>query len=293
MARIGLRMMPTFPSSSLKFRTVGFPQYGFKASMSNRAFLQTGNLKPAPGMQLLACSLPLPFARFHHRGNPGSVSKTIVVSTRRCSGGFSSLPQGSSAPVQVMLSRSISAYTTPCASPTGTLRFRGIALIRSAFAVRERLGNPRDLPYFRCCSFHACHRPYSGGPLTLFVPLTQSAVPDFLDLGTSRQPANTVSASNIRRVFDFGAASVRFMLRPACLPSPPDWLRQDEVTCSSPCLLRYIVTPALDAVCYRTTLGVRLNGRTGNLPLSGLSPNQLSAASKAAPKSKDLTLLLL
>jgi hypothetical protein len=37
MARTGLRMMPTFPSPSLKFRTVGFPQYGFKASMSDRA----------------------------------------------------------------------------------------------------------------------------------------------------------------------------------------------------------------------------------------------------------------
>jgi hypothetical protein len=31
MARTGLRMMPTFPSSPLKFRTAGFPQYGFKA----------------------------------------------------------------------------------------------------------------------------------------------------------------------------------------------------------------------------------------------------------------------
>jgi hypothetical protein len=30
MARTGLRMMPTFPSSPLKFRTAGFPQYGFK-----------------------------------------------------------------------------------------------------------------------------------------------------------------------------------------------------------------------------------------------------------------------
>ncbi len=33
MARTGLRMMPTFPSSSLKFRTAGFPQYGFKAGL--------------------------------------------------------------------------------------------------------------------------------------------------------------------------------------------------------------------------------------------------------------------
>src|SRR5437867_7415719 len=32
-------MMPTFPSPPLKFRTAGFPRYGFKASMSDRAFL--------------------------------------------------------------------------------------------------------------------------------------------------------------------------------------------------------------------------------------------------------------
>ena len=28
MARTGLRMMPTFPSSPLRFRTAGFPRYG-------------------------------------------------------------------------------------------------------------------------------------------------------------------------------------------------------------------------------------------------------------------------
>src|ERR1700730_5177054 len=38
MARTGLRMMPTFPSPPLKFRTAGFPQYGFKAGLSDGAF---------------------------------------------------------------------------------------------------------------------------------------------------------------------------------------------------------------------------------------------------------------
>ena len=33
MARSGLRMMPTFPLPSLKFRTAGFSQYGFKAGI--------------------------------------------------------------------------------------------------------------------------------------------------------------------------------------------------------------------------------------------------------------------
>jgi len=183
------------------------------------------------------------------------------------------LPQGSSAPARVMLSRSIPAYTTPSASLTGTLRLRGIALIRSAFAVRERLGDPGDLPYFHCCSFHACHRPYPGGSADSF-PVKQPAVPDFLDLGASRHPPHPISASNLRRGVRFRGCIVCFMLRPACLPSPPDWLRQDEVSCSSPCLLRYIVTPAFDAARFQAALGVRLNGRTRNLPLLGLSPNQ-------------------
>ena len=38
MARTGLRMMPTFPSPPLKFRTAGFPRYGFKAGLSDEAF---------------------------------------------------------------------------------------------------------------------------------------------------------------------------------------------------------------------------------------------------------------
>src|SRR5258708_39900713 len=38
MARTGLRMMPTFPSPPLKFRTAGFAQYGFQAGISDKAF---------------------------------------------------------------------------------------------------------------------------------------------------------------------------------------------------------------------------------------------------------------
>jgi len=37
MARIGLRMMPTFPSPPLRFRTAGFPRYGLKAGISGEA----------------------------------------------------------------------------------------------------------------------------------------------------------------------------------------------------------------------------------------------------------------
>src|SRR5271167_1370468 len=43
MARTGLRMMPTFPSLPLKSRTVSFPQYGFKAGLSDGAFPSTAS----------------------------------------------------------------------------------------------------------------------------------------------------------------------------------------------------------------------------------------------------------
>jgi len=43
-------MMPTFPSPPLKFRTVSFPQYGFKASLSDPACPARREVKPAPGM---------------------------------------------------------------------------------------------------------------------------------------------------------------------------------------------------------------------------------------------------
>ena len=114
MARTGLRMMPTFPSPSLKFRTSGFPQYGFKASLSGRACPTDRTVKPAPGMPAPAASLPRPFARFRtgacdlaqspdHPAPPrAAVRETLAP-----------LPQGSLAPVRVLLSRSIIAYSDP------------------------------------------------------------------------------------------------------------------------------------------------------------------------------------
>ena len=62
--RIGLRMMPTFPRSSLSFRTAGFPQYGWKAGLSDGAFLYVAQLKPAPGIRWSSSSLRPSFVHF-------------------------------------------------------------------------------------------------------------------------------------------------------------------------------------------------------------------------------------
>ena len=58
----GLRMMPLFPLPPLKCRTVGFPQYGFKAGMSVGAFPSLRSLKPAPGIHDRFVGLHPPFA---------------------------------------------------------------------------------------------------------------------------------------------------------------------------------------------------------------------------------------
>jgi hypothetical protein len=43
-------MMPTFPRPSRSFRTAGFPQYGWKAGLSDSAFPDQHQVKPAPGI---------------------------------------------------------------------------------------------------------------------------------------------------------------------------------------------------------------------------------------------------
>ena len=64
------------------------------------------------------------------------------------------------------------------------------------------------------------------------------------------------------------------MLRPARLPSPPGWLRRDKVRLHFIAPSEDIVTPASGAARYQTALGVRLDGRTRNLPSSGLAPDK-------------------
>jgi hypothetical protein len=57
-------MMPTFPRSSLSFRTAGFPQYGWKAGLSDGAFPYVAQLKPAPGIRCSSSSLRPSFVHF-------------------------------------------------------------------------------------------------------------------------------------------------------------------------------------------------------------------------------------
>jgi hypothetical protein len=91
--------------------------------------------------------------------------------------------------------------------PQARSTFTASPVICRAFAVRERLGDPRDLPYFHCRAFQACRRPYAGGSKVLVPLLVRTLVPGLLALSPSRHPQEPASASNIRRGVLYDAAS--------------------------------------------------------------------------------------
>jgi len=128
MARTGLRMMPTFPSPPLKFRTAGFPRYGFKAGLSDEAFPMTSVcLRPSCSSAIIAI--------------PCSVSGTMCLGAPPCKRS-SALPQGPSLRSELC-----------CLGPSSLNRphpphswahpdFAALRLIPDALAVRFRLGDP-------------------------------------------------------------------------------------------------------------------------------------------------------
>jgi hypothetical protein len=96
MARTGLRMMPTSPSSPLKFRTAGFPQYGFKAGLSDGACPAAVRLSllPAYPSRRTVCSRRScpPWSSLGPRSESGQVTRLDTTMRAACT----ALPQGPS-----------------------------------------------------------------------------------------------------------------------------------------------------------------------------------------------------
>ncbi len=154
MARTGLRMMPTFPSSSLKFRTAGFPQYGFKAGMSDGAF-PFGAWPSRRAVCLRPSCSPLASSN-----SPFCAGGRGAPEHLRSSGICRSTP-GALAPVRVLLSRSINAYSAPSDPLVGTSRLRRVAAYTRCL---------------RCAS--SSRRPTSGSVLSLCIPARHAALYD-------------------------------------------------------------------------------------------------------------------
>ncbi len=140
-------MMPTFPSSPLKFRTAGFPQYGFKAGVSAGAFPRAAPTCRALPVCILPSCPPLPAFLF------SALCRSSCALKHRHSSGYAALPQGPSLR---------SGFC--CPGPSTLMRphpphsqaqrdFTALQLIRPVFAVRFRLGDPRLVPCFHCSFF--------------------------------------------------------------------------------------------------------------------------------------------
>src|SRR5215469_3700707 len=145
MARTGLRMMPTFPSPPLKFRTAGFPQYGFKAGLSEGAFparrpivapLWFASLLRAPRFQ--TCLSPLGVGAVVRWS--AAIRATVVA-----------LPQGSSLRSGLFCPSPSTLNRPHPPQLRAHLDFAALRFIRDAFAVHAPLclGDPPLVLSFR------------------------------------------------------------------------------------------------------------------------------------------------
>jgi hypothetical protein len=165
MARSGLRMMPTFPSSPLKFRTAGFPRYGLKAGISGEAF-------PASGFAFVLR------AGCRHRDSLLSVRGGGSAQHLHASG-FPLYPRGPrSGPGYVVpVHLHLTGPMRPTRRHIPTSPHGGLYEISSLCLTCTGLGDPRVVLSFHRCSFATCRPLRPRGTLRLLVP---SASPKIL-----------------------------------------------------------------------------------------------------------------
>jgi hypothetical protein len=140
-------MMPTSPRSPLSFRTAGFPQYGWKAGSPSGTFPDHQRLKPTPGVRRSVCIRPS-CTSWSER-----MSRTVSGRRLDCAPPWRVInppPQGSSPGFELCCLGPSSLNRPHPSHSQAHCDFAAWRLIRDAFAVRERIGDPRAVPGFRC-----------------------------------------------------------------------------------------------------------------------------------------------
>src|SRR5439155_26334717 len=114
--------------------TAGFPRYGFKASLSGRAFPNASAVKPAPGMPVCAPGLHRPFARFHDgRADPARCPDPAVLPRAAVRAALVPLyPRGPWLRSEFCCLGPSSRTPTPSTSLPGTRRLHGPASLYAA-----------------------------------------------------------------------------------------------------------------------------------------------------------------
>jgi len=159
--------------------------------------------------------------------------------------------------------------------------FTGQPLIRRAFAVRERRGDPRDLPYFRCCAFHTCRRPYAGGAEAP-TRCVRAPIPGSLVLSLSRPPQRPSLPAILDGVMQISAlhrsrhAAARVFARPSWLATTMRQADALPLACSGPCHPRFSrdLSPG--------RVGGQARWSNGKPPIVGTCTQPVTAVSEAA-----------
>jgi len=271
----GLRMMPTFPPPPLSFRTVSFPQYGWKVGFSGSAFPHVTQVKPAPGMPCVSRRFASALRAFR--------CHTLRPALCRNSGLGVALPFEKISPLPL---RSLLRSGFYCPGPSSLIRphpphsqahsdFAAWRFIRNAFAVLVRLGDPRVVPCFCCTSpLGMPSSTTAGNPLAVcaqFLRQRHWPSPGLERLGTPKKPHHPLQMGRT-----FAASPVRYSLRPAkllaTLADLTGYFSQPTVAFTSRLSTGRSPFPSLDI----TTVA------TEQVPPAGLSPAGTSA-SIAAP----------
>jgi len=208
--------MPTFPPPPLSFRTVSFPQYGWKVGLSGSVFPHVAQIKPAPGilcassrfastLRALRCHTLRPaLCRNDELGSAPPLEEISPLPQR------SSLRSGLYCPRPSTLIRPHPPHS-PAHPDFAALRF-----IRDAFAVLVRLGDLRAVPCFRCVFL--LDMPSSttaGSPLAAsaqFLRQRRWPSPEVERFSTPKKPHHPLQMGRT-----FAASLVRYSLRPAKL----------------------------------------------------------------------------
>jgi len=133
--------------------------------------------------------------------------------------------------------------------------FTARRLIRNAFAVRERLGDPRAVPGFRCPflpDMPSSTTPRSSTSISSRAAMSTRPSPRIERLGTPKTPANPFRAGDA-----FGASRFTCLLRPARLLAPlygPDQVSRPTGACTSRLSTGRSPFPSLDMTTASTGL---------------------------------------
>ena len=163
MARTGLRMMPTFPLPPLKFRTAGFPRYGFKAGISDEAFPAN---RFAIVLRALCC---------HRYSLPCVRDDALIITSVRAVRPLYPRGPRSGPGYAVPVHHHLPGPIRPTHRHSTTSPHSGLYALPSLCARLRRLGDPRVVPCFRWHPFSTCRPPGPREAQRLHIPSSFAA----------------------------------------------------------------------------------------------------------------------